>query len=134
MAAARDAVTLWPAEAVSKPGAGAVSGAFLVASSTRISFRCPGGSPGGGCLEFAMAVEVPVLEETVDAEVIIERVAALDIGKAALMCCARVPGKGSRRRLQEVRSCATMTGSLLRLADRLAGLAVSRVVMEASSR
>ena len=32
-----------------------------------------------------------MLEETQDREEIIERVAALDIGKAELVCCVRVP-------------------------------------------
>ena len=32
-----------------------------------------------------------MLQETQEAEEIIERVAALDIGKAELMCCVRVP-------------------------------------------
>jgi transposase len=46
-----------------------------------------------------------VLEETQDTEELIERVAALDIGKAELVCCIRVPGEGKRgRRLQEVRT------------------------------
>ncbi len=46
-----------------------------------------------------------VLEETQDTEELIERVAALDIGKAELVCCIRVPGAGKRgRRLQEVRT------------------------------
>ena len=35
-----------------------------------------------------------MLEETQDDEEIIERVAALDIGKAELVCCVRVPGPG----------------------------------------
>ena len=35
-----------------------------------------------------------MLEETEDREVIIERVAALDIGKAEVMCCVRVPAEG----------------------------------------
>jgi transposase len=75
-----------------------------------------------------------VLEETQDTEELIERVAALDIGKAELVCCVRVPGQGKRgRRLQEVRTYTTMTRSLLVLADRLAGLGVTRVVMEATS-
>jgi hypothetical protein len=75
-----------------------------------------------------------VLAETEDREVIIERVAALDIGKAEVMCCARVPAEGGAgRRLQEVQAYSTMTGSLLRLADRLAALGVTRVVMEATS-
>ncbi len=75
-----------------------------------------------------------MLEETQDREEIIERVAALDIGKAELVCCVRVPGAGKRgRRLQEVRTYTTMTRSLLVLADRLRELGVSRVVMEATS-
>jgi len=75
-----------------------------------------------------------LLEETNDTEELIQRVAALDIGKAELVCCIRVPGEGKRgRRLQEVRTYATMTRSLLVLADRLAGLGVTRVVMEATS-
>jgi transposase len=75
-----------------------------------------------------------VLEETQDTEELIERVAALDIGKAELVCCVRVPGQGKRgRRLQEVRTYTTMTRSLLVLADRLGELGVTRVVMEATS-
>jgi transposase len=75
-----------------------------------------------------------VLEETQETEEIIQRVAALDIGKATLTCCIRVPGQGERgRRLQEVTTYQTMTRSLLVLADRLAELGVTRVVMEATS-
>jgi transposase len=75
-----------------------------------------------------------VLQETHEREEIIERVAALDIGKAELTCCARVPDQGRPgRRLQEVTTWPTMTRSLLALATRLAGLGVSRVVMEATS-
>jgi transposase len=62
----------------------------------------------------------------------VERVAALDIGKAELVCCVRVPGKAGKR-LQEVTTYATMTRSLLQLADRLAELGVTRVVLEATS-
>jgi transposase len=78
--------------------------------------------------------EGAVLEETNDGEELIARVAALDIGKAELVCCVRVPGAGKRgRRLQEVRTYPTMTRSLLLLADRLGELGVTRVVMEATS-
>jgi transposase len=63
---------------------------------------------------------------------IIERVAALDVGKAEVVCCARVPGPGGQR-MQEVRTTSTMTAALLALGDWLAGLGVSRVVMEATS-
>jgi transposase len=75
-----------------------------------------------------------VLQETLEAEEIIERVAALDIGKAELMCCVRVPDDDRPgRRLQEVRAYPTMTRSLLSLADRLRSLGVTRVVMEATA-
>jgi transposase len=75
-----------------------------------------------------------VLEQTQDDEQIIERVAALDIGKAEVMCCVRVPGEGgSGRRRQEVQAYSTMTRSLLVLAERLLELGVTRVVMEATS-
>jgi transposase len=75
-----------------------------------------------------------VLQETQDREEIIERVAALDIGKAELACCVRGPAEGGRgRRLQEVQTYSTMTRSLLRMSDRLRCLGVTRVVMEATS-
>jgi transposase len=75
-----------------------------------------------------------MLEETQDSEELIERVAALDIGKAELVCCVRVPGTGQPgKRRQEVKSYQTMTRSLLVLADRLGELGVTRVVMEATS-
>ena len=59
-----------------------------------------------------------MLTETQDDEEIIQRVAALDIGKAELVCCVRVPGQGpSGRRMQEVATYSTMTRSLLPLTD-----------------
>jgi transposase len=81
------------------------------------------GAQGGG-----------VLEETQETEEIIQRVAALDIGKAELTCCVRVPSPGKHgRRAQEVRTYQTMTRWLLVMADRLRELGVTRVVMEATS-
>ena len=75
-----------------------------------------------------------MLVETDDNEQIIERVAALDIGKAELVCCVRVPDEHKPgKRLQEIATYSTMTRSLLLMADRLRGLGVSRVVMEATS-
>jgi len=75
-----------------------------------------------------------VLAESDDQEEIIARVAALDIGKAELVCCVRVPAPGGRRkRLQEVSTHSTMTSSLTELANRLVDLRVQRVVMEATS-
>jgi transposase len=75
-----------------------------------------------------------VLAKTQDNEEIIARVAALDIGKAELVCCVRVPDEDrAGRRLQEVEAYSTMTRPLLGMADRLACLGVTRVVMEATS-
>ena len=75
-----------------------------------------------------------MLEEAHDSEELIQRVAALDIGKAQLVCCVRVPSPDRPgKRLQEVRTYPTMTRSLLVLADRLGELGVTRVVMEATS-
>jgi transposase len=69
--------------------------------------------------------------ETNEPEVI-ERVAALDVGKAEVVCCVRVPGPNGQR-MQEVRTTSTMTAALLALGDWLAELGVTRVVMEATS-
>src|SRR4051794_31012551 len=69
--------------------------------------------------------------ETDEPEVI-EGVAALDVSKGEVVCCARVPGPRGQR-MQEVRTVSTMTSALLGLGDWLAGLGVTRVVMEATS-
>jgi transposase len=75
-----------------------------------------------------------MLEETPERAEIIERIAALDIGKAELVCCVRVPGgPGKSRRMQEVKTYKTMTRSLLVMVDRLCALGVTRVIMEATS-
>jgi transposase len=65
---------------------------------------------------------------------LVERVAALDIGKATLTACLRVPHEdkpGARR--QEVRTYATLTPALLELRDWLVCQGVTLVVMEATS-
>jgi len=74
-----------------------------------------------------------VFAESSDDEQIIQRVAALDIGKAEIVCCVRLPGPDGQRRVQEVSTHSTMVPSLCELANRLVGLGVQRVVMEASS-
>jgi transposase len=75
-----------------------------------------------------------VFAESEDDEQIIERVAALDIGKAEVVCCVRLPAPaGKTRRVQEVTTHSTMVGSLSELANRLVELRVERVVMEATS-
>src|SRR5437667_7671033 len=74
------------------------------------------------------------MEETGELAELVERVAALDIGKAALTACVRVPHETKPgARLQEVRTCTTTTRSLLGLRDWLVCQGVTRVVMEATS-
>ena len=53
-----------------------------------------------------------MLTGTQDNDEIIERVAALDIGKADLVCCVRVPDEDHRgKRLQEVETYSAMIRS-----------------------
>jgi transposase len=74
------------------------------------------------------------VEEVDEQELHVERVAALDLGKAALEACVRVPHQTKPgRRLQEVRGYATTTAALLGLADWLHSWGVTRVVMESTS-
>jgi len=74
-----------------------------------------------------------VEEITEDAE-IVARVAGLDIGKATLTACVRVPHEDKPgRRLQEVRTYATTTPALLELRDWLVCQGVTLCVMEATS-
>ena len=73
-------------------------------------------------------------EITEERGALVERVAALDIGKASLTACVRVPHEdkpGARR--QEVRTYATLTPALLELRDWLICQGVTLVVMEATS-
>ena len=73
-------------------------------------------------------------EITEEPVALVERVAALDIGKATLTACVRVPHDAKPgARLQEVRTCTTTTRSLLGLRDWLVCQGVTRVVMEATS-
>jgi len=75
-----------------------------------------------------------MLTESHDEEQIIARVAALDIGKAEVGCCVRVPaGANAKKRLQEVSTHSTMSRALTELANHLVDLGVERVVMEATS-
>ena len=73
--------------------------------------------------------------ETTDEPVeLVERVAALDLGKATLTACLRVPHEDRPgRRRQEIREYPTLSRSLLELADWLRCERVDLVVMEATS-
>jgi transposase len=74
------------------------------------------------------------VEETSELSELVERVAALDLGKAVLTACVRVPHADKPgRRCQEVREYRTTTTSLLALAGDLRGHGVTLVAMEATS-
>jgi transposase len=65
---------------------------------------------------------------------VVARVCAIDIGKAGLVACVRVPHTSRPdRRVQEVREYATVTPALLELADWLRVERVELVAMEATS-
>jgi transposase len=64
-------------------------------------------------------------------ETVVERPAALDVHKAQVTACARVPGARGRRE-QYVAEFATTVRGLLALRDWLAGHGVTQVVMEAA--
>jgi transposase len=64
-------------------------------------------------------------------ETIVERPAALDVHKAQVTACVRVPGERGRRE-QHVAEFPTTVRGLLALRDWLAGHGVQQVVMEAS--
>jgi len=66
-------------------------------------------------------------------EIMYERCAGLDVGKAEVVACIRVPnGSGGRR--HEVRTFATFTSRLEALADWLVAEGVTNVVMEATGQ
>jgi len=71
-------------------------------------------------------------------ELVVERAAALDVGKDEVVACIRVPaagvGQGRGRRRQEVRTYPTFTSSLETLADWLQTEGVTQVVMEATGQ
>jgi transposase len=64
-------------------------------------------------------------------EVVHERCAGIDVSKADVKVCIRVPGPGKRRR-REVRTFTTMTADLLAMRDWLLSERVSVVGMEAT--
>jgi transposase len=74
------------------------------------------------------------MEEVDDVELVVERIAALDLGKAGLEACVRVPHpQRPGRRMQELRGYATTTAQLLEMAAWLRRWGVRRVVMESTS-
>lgn len=64
-------------------------------------------------------------------DVMIERCAAIDVGKDEVVACVRTPGPGATRRSQ-LRSFASFTGRLEEMADWFVAEGVTAVVMEAT--
>jgi transposase len=64
-------------------------------------------------------------------DVVVERVAGLDVHKASVTACARVPGARARRE-EHTETFATTVPGLLVLADWLEGHGVTQVAMEAT--
>jgi transposase len=92
-------------------------------------------APAGSRRNLVAAGRRGLVEEiTEDRAELVARVAALDIGKAELTACVRVPQEDRPgRRRQEVRTFATVTRSLLELRDWLICQGVTLCVMEATS-
>lgn len=74
------------------------------------------------------------MDEVDDIELLVERVAALDLGKAVLEACVRVPHPlRPGRRIQELRDYGTTTAQLLAMVAWFRHWQVQRVVMESTS-
>lgn len=73
-----------------------------------------------------------MFERAEEQDQVVARVAALDVGKAEVVACVRVPGEQPGARLQEVGSYSTMTSSLLAMCDHFRCQGVTLVVMEAT--
>ena len=65
-------------------------------------------------------------------DVLVDRVAGLDIGKAIVVACVRTPGPNGKR-VSEVRTFRTMTRSLVVMADWLVERGVTLAAMELTS-
>jgi len=74
------------------------------------------------------AVEIPDAEH----ELVIERVAAVDVAKAAGKVCVRLPGKTGRR-FSRVWDVPARTGAITELGDQLTELGIEKVTVESTS-
>ena len=111
-------------------------GLRIVATSTRVRLLIyPCSVPAGDRLVvIGFPGRILVMDEVDDADLVVERVAALDLGKAGLEACVRVPNpQRPGMRMQELRGYATTTAALLAMAGWLRHWHVQRVVMESTS-
>jgi transposase len=81
-----------------------------------------------------MAMQRPQPVAAEEHDVILSRVAAVDVGKATGKVCLRVPDQGdARRRVTSVWDVPSTTNAILELGDHLAQQRVERVVIESTS-
>ena len=76
----------------------------------------------------SVPVEIPDAEH----ELVIERVAAIDVAKAAGKVCVRLPGK-SGRRFSRVWDVSARTGAISELSEQLIQLGIEKVTVESTS-
>jgi len=67
-----------------------------------------------------------------DHELIIERVAAIDVAKASGKACVRLPGRAGRR-VSRVWDVAATSGAVTELAEHLVGQGIEKVTVESTS-
>ena len=76
----------------------------------------------------------PEVEEIPDAEheLLVARVAAIDVAKAAGKVCVRLPGRAGRR-VSRVWDVAATSGAVTELAEHLVGQGIEKVTVESTS-
>lgn len=77
-------------------------------------------------------VAVPVEIPDAEYELVVERVAAIDVAKAAGKVCVRLPGK-SGRRFSRVWDVSARTGPVTELGEQLVELGIEKVSVESTS-
>ena len=85
-------------------------------------------SPGPGPAHVITLLTRPGCHLCDDARAVIERVAAIDVAKAAGKVCARLPGK-TERRFSRVWDVAARTGAITELGDLLLELGIEKVTV-----
>ena len=82
--------------------------------------------------EPAAVVSGPVEIPDAEHELVIERVAAIDVAKAAGKVCVRLPGK-SGRRFSRVWDVSARTGAIAELGEQFIELGIEKVTVESTS-
>jgi hypothetical protein len=115
---------------------------FSLTEAPRRSNRCSGMDSIGGQAKWqhrrkhkqkpAAVVSGPVEIPDAERELVIERVATIDVAKAAGKVCVRLPGK-SGRRFSRVWDLPAHTGAIGALAEQLLELGIEKVTVESTS-